>query len=196
MATHCSILAWEIPWTEEAGQEQCYNGVEHPAGVWRIDLVVAVGKSHTFDVRSTRNKNDSERVFENKGLAEVQSVWERSLARLGLGGDTTGQLGWTRPLWAVNFYWCVSPPYIILAPLSESSPDPHIISTLLYFVFFLLIHCLLLKCNEHSVPGVSKWPHRPHLTHYLFLYGPPPKNRFYFFEWLENIERRRIFNGM
>ena len=76
MATHCSILAWEIPRTEEPGQEQCYNGVEHPAVVWRIDLVVAVGKSHTFDVRSTRNKNDSERVFENKGLAEVQSVWE------------------------------------------------------------------------------------------------------------------------
>ena len=23
MATHCSILAWEIPWTEEPGRLQC-----------------------------------------------------------------------------------------------------------------------------------------------------------------------------
>ena len=76
MATPSSILAQEVPWREEPGQEQCYDGVEHPAGVWRIDLVVAVGKSHTFDVRSTVNKNDSKRVFENKGLGKVQGMWE------------------------------------------------------------------------------------------------------------------------
>ena len=76
MATHSSILAWEVPWTEEPGQEHCQDGVEHPAGVWRIDLVVALGKSHTFDVRSTVNKNDSERVFENKGLGKVPDMWE------------------------------------------------------------------------------------------------------------------------
>ena len=29
MATHCSILAWEIPWTEEPGEQQSI-GLQSP----------------------------------------------------------------------------------------------------------------------------------------------------------------------
>ena len=37
MATHCSILAWRIPWTEEPGRLQSMGSqrIEHNRGTWQ-----------------------------------------------------------------------------------------------------------------------------------------------------------------
>ena len=37
MATHSSILAWRIPWTEEPGELQSMGGVEEGGGRKELD---------------------------------------------------------------------------------------------------------------------------------------------------------------
>lgn len=54
-----------------APRRQCQDGV-----VWRIELVAGVEEFHTFGVRSTGSKNNSERVFQTKGLGNMQGMWE------------------------------------------------------------------------------------------------------------------------
>ena len=41
MATHSSILAWEIPWTEEPGRPQS-TGVAESAATERIVMLISV----------------------------------------------------------------------------------------------------------------------------------------------------------
>ena len=48
MATHSSILAWRIPWTEDPGESQGQRNLENPMdrGAWRA-TVHGITKSQT-----------------------------------------------------------------------------------------------------------------------------------------------------
>ena len=95
MATHSSILAWRIPWTEELGGLQS-TGLQRAGH----DLATEHSHSHTQVVR------DGTRSGRHRG-------WDTSLgSRLVLrGGENWGLFGRKRPA-----SWTVGPHVVLLCP--------------------------------------------------------------------------------
>ena len=58
MATHSSILAWEIPWTEEPGRIQSMGAGCSPGGYKESNTTKGLTLSHTF------NESDLQSSFE------------------------------------------------------------------------------------------------------------------------------------
>ena len=61
MATHSSILAWKIPWTEEPGLF-----VHGMANSWtRLSIQAALGR-HSYVVAEYKNNSDSECLHDQR----------------------------------------------------------------------------------------------------------------------------------
>ena len=68
MATHSSILAWEIPWTEEPGRVQSTGAGYSPWGHKESDTTKGLTLSHTF------NGSDLQSSFEVSIIHPVKAL--------------------------------------------------------------------------------------------------------------------------
>ena len=56
MATHCSVLAWEIPWTEEPGGLQSTGSQELDTPGRLKKMLVTNEQPHEFHMRKRHNE--------------------------------------------------------------------------------------------------------------------------------------------
>ena len=70
MATHSSILAWKIPWTEEPGRLQSM-GLQRVRHDWATELNINIYQWNTVDAKVTWR-----RQFDFCSMTDVKRAWE------------------------------------------------------------------------------------------------------------------------
>ena len=89
MATHASILAWEIPWTEEPG-ELLPMGLQRVGQTERLTFLIQGKGDETQTKRCLSNQEEGEE--ERSKELEVVSSWDDKTFTIEKNKDNTGRV--------------------------------------------------------------------------------------------------------
>ena len=73
MATHSSILAWEIPWTEEPGGLQSV-ALQESDTIWQLNNISMYNKNKTSAKKKKKKRNDISTLTEMVYVHPSQSI--------------------------------------------------------------------------------------------------------------------------